>query len=606
MNYTTIKPGIGNGRGNPLVPVKLNSLNRQRSEVWTNGFAEFQLTKNLILNISGMINQTFTKENSYIPIVVDAIGTGQIEDTNVENYQNANRLTYIYDESSKHRLQIDAVHEQYYSKYNYLSASSEGFFSDNTLYHELSLGSIQRITNNSNDQSLQSFLGRINYAFDGKYLLTASVRADGSSKFRDGNKWGVFPSGSLAWRISEESFLEQSEIVNDLKLRTSYGITGNQGIDALATHSPAVVSPDFNYPFTGSTATIGVAPSNRLANPDLTWEETAQFNIGLDAGLWQSRLTLSADYYIKRTTNLLLNRLLPSFVGPTVVTENVGEMENKGFGVSIGIIPVETPGWDISSNITISRNVNKVISLVTDEPIIPGETYGDVLPVWIEAGKSLGTFRGLLFEGVYQLGEEVEAAEYGRVPGQAKYADLNDDGIISEDDMTDIGNGNPDIIFGWNTDIRWKNLSLNLLFTGTTGNEIYNIQRAKMMNLGSLVFHASHADYKDRWTPENPSNIPSSRDNTEILSTQFIEDGSHLMLKNISISYSFSENPLFDKLGLNELKLYTSIENAFVLTKYTGYDPEATATGDRDIQVGIDYNTFPLARTFKFGIKLNF
>ena len=126
------------------------------------------------------------------------------------------------------------------------------------------------------------------------------------------------------------------------------------------------------------------------------------------------------------------------------------------------------------------------------------------------------------------------------------------------------------------------------------------------MNLGSLVFHASHADYKDRWTPENPSNIPSSRDNTEILSTQFIEDGSHLMLKNISISYSFSENPLFDKLGLNELKLYTSIENAFVLTKYTGYDPEATATGDRDIQVGIDYNTFPLARTFKFGIKLNF
>ena len=209
------------------------------------------------------------------------------------------------------------------------------------------------------------------------------------------------------------------------------------------------------------------------------------------------------------------------------------------------------------------------------------------------------------------MGEESEATKYGRKPGDAKYADLSGpdgvpDGIISSDDITDVGDGNPDFSFGWNGSVQFKEFDLNFLVTGMVGNEIYNFQRGRMMSLGGQTFNATHADYLNRWTPDNPSNIPSGRDGTELLSSQFIEDGSFVALKNISLGYSFRKITALKTIGLDDLKIYGSIDNAFILTKYTGFDPESTASGNSDVDLGIDLNTYPISRTYTFGVKLTF
>ncbi len=607
-NFTPLIPGVGNGAPNPLLNPE-NIINENFDhQVILNGYLNFNLLDNLVLNVSGGLERIDRNPNRYTPIIVNNLGVANVTNNVINRYQNTNRLTYTLDLSSAQSLQIDAIHEQQFIGRNTTESFASGFFSDNTTYKNLGLGTIQRVNNNFNSESLQSFLGRVNYSLFNKYLFTASVRTDGSSKFQEGNRWGVFPSGSFAWRISEEAFLQNLRVLNNLKLRLSYGITGSQAIGPLATRSIPIVDPSVNYPFAGQEATVGVAPSQRLANPDLTWETTEQANVGLDVGLWNSRVTLSFDYYQKRTTDLLLNRILPSFVGPSVVTQNVGEVENVGFDINLGLVLIDKGDWYINSTFNLSRNVNEVIKLVNDdEPLELGNIYyGNTFPVnptRVEVGKPISSFRGYVFEGVYQLDEEEQAMAFGRQPGDAKYKDINGDGIISSDDITTVGDGNPDFTWGWNWSVSWRKLDLNVIFLGSQGNDIYNFQRMRMMGLGSAQFHAVHADYANRWTPQNPSNIPNSRNTTEFLSSQFIEDGSFLMLKNLTLGYNF---PLQNVLGLDEVRLYLSGENLFIITDYSGFDPESTASGNSDVDLGIDYNAYPLSRSFSVGFRATF
>jgi len=519
-------------------------------------------------------------------------------------------LTYTWDTHEKHRIRVDAIHEQQLRANVSTDAESSQFFTDLTTYKNMSLGSLQKISNNSTSQSIQSFLGRINYSLMDRYLLTASVRADGSSKFREDQQWGNFPSASLAWRLTEETFMQNISIINNLKLRISYGITGSQSIQPLATRTQPELGKAYNYPFTGEIATIGISPSTRIANPDLTWEQTAQTNAGIDLGMWASRLTLSIDLYKKNTTNLLLDVDLPEYLGANEIAMNVGEVENKGYDIVLGIIPIQNKDWRITSYVNFSSNKNKVISLVDGTPIEKGDEYFKntfpVNPTRVEVGKPISTFRGYVFEGVYQLGEEDEAAIYGKKPGDAKYRDLNDDGIISTDDITTIGDGNPDFTWGWNTTVSWKGFDLNSIFLGSHGNDIYNFMRGRMLALGSGTDHAVHEDYKNRWTPDNPSNIPSGRDGTEYLSSQFLEDGTYLTLKNLSLSYTFRALDTMKKLGLSALRIYTSAENLLMITNYSGFDPETTASGNSDVDLGIDLNAYPLSRTFNVGLSVTF
>ena len=361
-------------------------------------------------------------------------------------------------------------------------------------------------------------------------------------------------------------------------------------------------------------AYVGVAPSNRMPNPDLTWEQTAQANIGFDLGLWDNKLAVSFDAYSKKTSDLLLNVSLPEFVGPTVMADNIGELTNKGFEFVLTWMPDLDNDWSVSNTFTFNRNVNEVTALVNDEPIEMGNVYINntfaANPTRVEVGLPLGSFRGYIFDGVWQTSEATEAEKWGRKPGDAKYRDVSGpdgvpDGIISADDITTVGDGNPDFTFGLNGNVSWKALSLDYLFTGSVGNDIYNFQRARMMSLGAATFHATHADYHKRWTVDNPSNsIPSGRDGTEMNSSAFVEDGSYLTLKNISLAYTF--NNVLNTIGLDALKVYGSIENAFILTPYTGFDPESTASGGSDVDLGIDLNAYPLSRTFTVGLKLTF
>lgn len=608
-NFTPLIPGIGNGTPNPLIEPENNIRDNFNHQVIANAYLNFDILDNLVLNISGGVERRDRENNSYTSVLVNNTGNARVYNQKVTRIQNTNRLTYTYDKNENHKLQIDAIHEQQQVTNVWTEATSEGFFSDNTTYKNLSLGAVQRNDNRSVSESLQSFLGRVNYSLFDRFLFTASIRADGSSKFQEGNQWGYFPSVSAAWKISDENFMDGANAINNLKIRASYGIIGSQAIQPLATRNIPIIGPGVNYPFTGGTSTVGVAPSNRLANPDLTWESTSQLNFGFDLGLWSSKLTLSLDVYQKNTTDLLLDRVLPSYVGPTLIAQNVGEVENKGFDATLGWHVFSNADWNINSTLSVSRNKNTVLSLIDGEESMElGDGYyGNSFPVnptRVEVGKPISSFRGYLFDGVYQLGEEDEAAVFGKVPGDARYVDINDDGVLSTDDITTVGDGNPDYTWGWNWDISYKQFDLNFVLLGSQGNDIYNFQRMRMMGLGSAQFHAVHADYNNRWTPTNPSNIASRRDGQEFLSSQFIEDGSYVTLKNVVLGYTFTN--VLNKIGLDALRLYGGAENLFIITDYSGYDPESTASGSSDVDLGIDYNAYPINRSFTLGLKLTF
>ncbi|MDN5212974.1 TonB-dependent receptor [Fulvivirgaceae bacterium BMA12] len=615
-NFVPLKPGVGNGAINQLVAPENNVRENFNHQIIANGYFKYNFRDDLELNVSGGLERLDRNNNSYTSILVNQIGAAKVFNQGITRLQNTNRLTYTWNKNSNHRLQIDAIHEQQFVKAQGTEAEASGFFSDNTTYKNLGLGAIQRTTskaypngtNNPVSESLQSFLGRVNYSLFDKFLFTASIRADASSKFAENSRWGYFPSGSFAYRISDEAFIQGIEIIDDLKLRVSFGQIGSQAIEPLTRRAIPIIDTIVNYPFEGEASTIGVAPSNRLANPDLTWETTTQGNIGFDIGLWDSKLTLSLDLYQKKTTDLLLDRVLPSYVGPTVVTQNVGEVENKGFDLRLGATILDTDDWHVSSILSVSKNNNKVLALVDDIELMElGLVYQTntfpVNPTAVQLGKPISTFRGYVFEGVYQLGEEDEAARYGKVPGQARYKDINGDTLITSDDIVTVGDGNPDFTWGWNWTVSWKKFDLNFLLLGSHGNDIYNFTRMRMMGLGAAQFHAVHADYNNRWTPSNPSEIPSGRDGTEFLSSQFIEDGSFVSMKNITLGYNF------DFPGNNfieSLRIYASAENLFIITDYTGFDPEATASGSSDVDLGIDLNAYPINRSYSVGLKFMF
>ena len=607
--YSSLK-NVGSAGLNPLLYPENSIREVYDNRVFASGYINYNILENLVLRVSGGVDILDRTRNTYDPVLINNIGNAAVFNQDISRLQNTNMLTYTWDNHENHRMRVDAIHEQQLMTNVSTDARSNQFFTDLTTFKNLSLGSIQNITNESFSESIQSFIGRINYSLLDRYLFTATVRADGSSKFREDQRWGYFPSASVAWRMSEESFMQDIGIINELKLRASYGVTGSQAIQALATRSRPLLGLQYNYPFTGQTATIGIAPSNRIANPDLTWEKTAQTNAGIDLAMWSSRFTFSFDLYRKLTTDLLLDVVLPEFLGPNIIARNIGEVENKGLDLILGFIPVQRADFRVMSSLNLSANRNKVLSLVEDTPIEKGsDWFKDTFPVRptrVEVGQPISAFRGYIFEGVYQLGEEEEAAKYGRNPGDGKYKDINDDGIISTDDITTIGDGNPDFIWGWNTTVSWKGFDLNTLVLGSHGNDIYNFLRGRMMALGSGTFHATHQDYKNRWTPDNPSNIPSGRDGTEYLSSQFLEDGSYVTLKNISLSYTFRSGAVMNNLGLNALRLYASAENLLMITKYTGFDPETTASGNSDVDLGIDLNAYPLARTFNVGLSVTF
>jgi len=460
--------------------------------------------------------------------------------------------------------------------------------------------------------SILSTLGRFNYSFKDRYLVSATVRRDGSSKFQGKNKYSVFPSVALGWKASEEPFIKNLNVFSNLKLRASWGLTGNQGIGSYGTLSSYVTNlDDAGAVFNGGGA---IQPGILLGNPgntDLKWETTEQINAGADMEFFGGRLSLTADYFVKNTRDLLMLRTLPGYIGSYSIQSNIGQIQNKGWEFAISATPVRQENFTWNTTINLATLTNKVVSLGSDRDTIPlGENV--LIP-----GNSMNSFWGYKFMGTYKANEADQAALFGLKPGDAKYQDVDGNGVINQKDYQIMGNGTPRFSVGWNNTFSYKNLSLNAFFQGMMRFDKLNYTYANGM-LGStdakeIIFE----DIKNRYIPgvNETSDIPafsSAASNQFIQTSRFVERGDFLRLKNVSLSYSIPKSFL---KNIAAVRLFVSATNLLTITKYKGIDPESNSnnvsglTWDNfgtDVQQGIDFGSYPNSKTYTAGLNLTF
>ena len=595
-NYTdpaqfAFSPGVAeNAVAQALELLNENNVN----SVLANTSLNYELLEGLSFKVSLGIESISTKRDVFSPTIFKTSPTGDATTSFFRrtNLLNENILTYTRS-FNDHDLTFTGGFS-YQTERNTNNASGSTGFTNNTLENNrLQAGDTPKIpTSSVTEWTIASWLGRVNYTLKDKYLFTVSVRADGSSRFGESNQWGVFPSGAFAWRLSDEQFIKNVSAVSNLKLRTSWGQTGSTAVAPYQTlntlNSTLVV---FNDEFF-----TGFAPGNRLPNPDLKWETTTQFNIGVDLGLWDERIRFSVDYYVKNTDDLLATVPLPTSVGFVNVTQNVGEIKNQGIELALGAdILVEELKWTVDAN--LAANTIEAVSLAGGSDVF-GARLANPLQTSINIvreGEPVGAFFGFVEQPL--LDEN----------GQIQYVDQNGDDIINNDDRVIIGNPNPDFIFGLNSNFSYKNFDLNVFIQGVQGVDIFNFNAAQHAN--SFNFGINQiTDILNRWTPENPdpaAAYPAVSVNTQFReSDRFVEDGSFVRLKNIRLAYNL---PLENVKWLQRAQVYVSGQNLLTLTDYSWFDPEvSTRGGGSSISQGIDQFGYPTTKTYTLGVQLGF
>lgn len=572
-----------------------------------NMFLQYEVVKGLTARVSLGADATFSKNNLYIPRTTYRAyfqnGIANVSDQQSYNWLNENTLTYDKTVGVHHVNVLGGFTVQREISEE-VEAKGQNFVNDILTYNNLeAAGLVQPAASGANQWSLMSYLGRINYGFRERYLLTVSLRADGSSRFGASNKWGYFPSGALAWRVSEEPFMQAQRIVSDLKFRTSYGVTGFQEIPLYRSQS----SLSNTSSIIGNNLAIGIAPS-RVANPNLKWERTAQFDVGIDFGVLNNRVRFTADYYYKRTKDLLLEVSVPWTSGYNTSLQNVGSTENKGFEFSVSATPVNGKfKWNVDAN--YSQNRNKVLSLGGVNEFFGPESgssfYSPGPAILIRKGQPVNSFFGYIGDGLFRTQEEVASGPVHRYmePGDLRFKDVDGNGTLSPADRTIIGNAQPRFIYGLNNTFTYGNFDLTVLMQGVYGNNILNLLR--VYELESMRgTHNNHIRALDRWTPQNPNAyMPKAdyRGQEQFISTRALEDGSYLRVRNVVLSYN-----LPGKLvkWARSAKIYVSGQNILTWTKYTGYDPEVNSHGQNPINQGIDYGAYPRAKTVMIGVNL--
>ncbi|GAB3315207.1 TonB-dependent receptor [Larkinella ripae] len=570
-------------------------------------FADYKILPGLTFRTSFGADVNYSKRSLYLSrntaTGTQLSGQASIVNTQSSTWLNENTLTYIKTFGEVHNLTFLAGYTMQGNRWESVEARSQGFANDILTYENLGSASIALVpASSASNWQLNSYIGRANYDYAGKYLLTATVRADGSSRFGASNKWAVFPSASVAWRLSEESFLKGNAVINDLKLRFSYGLSGNQEIpqyQSLATLGTQ--NANFN-----NTVVIGVGPS-RVANPDLRWETTAQADIGIDVGVLNNRITLTADYYNKKTTDLLLSVPLPFVSGYASALQNLGSIRNQGF--ELGINSTNLGGafkWTTAFNIAANRN--KVLSLGDQTEFAAGEASGHLqLPNsgLVRVGEQIGLFYGYQTDGIFQNQAEVDgSAQKSAKPGDRRYVDQNGDGVINASDRAILGYAQPKLYGGITNTFSYKGVELSIFMQGTSGNSIFNINRFEQESLTGVSNQSTVT--LDRWTPTNPSNeIPRANavGNAYVISSRQIEDGSYLRVKNINLSYTLPAE-LVKKAKLYNVKVYVSAQNWITFTKYSGFDPEVNRFGQNTLSQGTDYGSYPGNKMILAGLNI--
>ena len=602
----------GSDPENPVRIASMDKQNQQRLKFLGNVYADFKITDFLSYRFKAGVDYVDYTQRSHLPAYSTGPGgfsnraAAQIN----QNHQHfasillTNQLTFNKT-FGKHSVNATVVAEQQTNNFSQITGNGENAIS-NEIQEPVGLSSIG-FTGNKSESALISYIGRVNYEFNGKYLVGASFRRDGSSRFSPDNRWGNFPAVSAGWRISEESFMANNGLFSDLKLRASYGVTGNNSSGDYAWISTITGNQIYEIggaPVTGYTI-------RTMANEDLSWESTYMTNVGLDMGILNNQLTMSVEYFNNTTTDMIIQRPIPlSFGYDGNPFANVGEVENKGFELELGYEKAQGDfTFSASGNISVVRN--EVISLGDEgTTIAQADWYGDNLTL-TKVGEPIGFFNGYVMDGLFQEGEPTTMQANAR-PGDIRYKDITGDGVLNSEDKVNIGHFLPDFAYGVNFSANWKGFDASLFLQGVSGNQIYSIVKYDLEGMSRLF--NSGAAVLDRWTPENtntnvPRAVSGDPNQNSRASDRFVEDGSYFRVKNLTLGYNFSSVGSFTKNALTRLRVYTTMQNLLTVTNYeSGYDPEIgnRNAGTNGLTQGIDYGQFPQARSIIVGLQVGF
>ena len=523
-------------------------------------------------------------------------GSASVNNNRNNSWQFENYVTYHKDFARAHSFTGMVGLSWQHVDNSSSTASATGFEDDFFQYNNLGIGTSPSAASSANAYGLNSYFARVNYGYRSKYLLTATARLDGSSKFGQSNRYAFFPSVGAAWRISEESFMKPATAISNLKLRASYGLTGNSETGAYASQGSL---GNYTTVF-GSSKASGIGVSS-LANPDLKWEKTSQVNAGLDIGLFNNRVNLEMDVYYKKTTDMLLSAPVPASSGFTSITKNVGSMSNKGFEFSINTVNITNENFSWETTFNISFNKNKVLALSEGPDILSSSNN------IIRVGEPVGSFYGYKRLGTWGTDEAEEAAKYNLRPGDLKLWDRNNDGQINDMDRLIIGKGIPDGYGTFSNSFRYKNFDLVVDLQYMFGNDVLDISKHSAEDRTGIA--NSYKTVLNAWTPENQNTMiaqirPTGAGYTTNIDSHFVEDGSFLRGKNLVLGYTFPAE-LTKKISIKYLRVYGSVQNFFLITKYNGYDPEVSDATQTFAQ-GITVFGYPKPRTFTIGLNVSF
>lgn len=633
----------GNVMQNPLLSAAEETKDREYRTFQANGGFTLKLIKGLSFrNTTGMRYQTRRNDTFYGDKSITAKRSsinGSIQNIENSSFQTSNVLNYNW--AGKGHDITAMLGQEYVNRWNRsFSAAAANFPNDDIGLGDLSLGLPTAVSSSENyDDKLLSFFARFNYGFKDKYLFTASFRADGSSKFGKNNKWGYFPAFSAAWRLGEEEFIKNLNIFSDLKVRLGYGMAGNNRIDSYVS-LPMLTS--VTYPNGDSTQPGYV--SKQIPNPNLKWEANKTFNFGLDFGFFNQRLTISPEFYINRSSNLLLNAKLPTSSGYDSMVINAGETENKGIDLTINSTNIMTKDFTWNTAVTLSHNKNSVKKLTGEDVQLWEASFGyNQNTHIIGVNQPLGQMYGYVTDGLYQVsdfdydeatktytlkdGVPYSGKKTDVKPGMWKFknVDGSEDNKITENDKTVIGNAYPKFYGGINNTFTYKDFDLSIFLTYSFGNDVFNA--TKLTNTKTALQNKNVLDIansSNRWVvvnkkgelitdPQEMADINKGKTVAAVYDNEIgdtyihswaVEDGSYLKLSNITLGYTFPRKML-SKIGISKLRLYATGSNLLIWTKYTGFDPEVSTMGS-GLTPGVDFGAYPKSRSFVFGINLAF
>lgn len=619
-------------RINPIMAAK-NEFNPLHTYNFiANAFFQYKILDNLTLRITGGYNkinqrrEIFNNSQSRLgnPRTNEKVN-GSITHYDRTNFLNENTLTYVFKLPRGHNLKALVGLTFQDTKY-----MSDGFTSINVPNEELGIAGLDEGTVTKNpvtktDNSLMSYLARVDYNYRSRYMLTVSYRADGSSKFPKANRWASFPSAALAWGFGQEEFMKDFTWLSQGKLRLGAGMTGNNRVSDYAALTSLTISPTTGYTVSNSPLK-GVVPT-ALGNSKLKWETTEQYNVGLDLSFLNERINFTTDYYYKKTKDLLLRATLAPSMGFPSAYKNVGSVSNQGIEFTLNTVNIDTRDFRWESNFNISFNRNKVLSLNEDEPSLSTRitwgNFNNAYPYIAVPGQPIAMFYGYLFDGIYQYddfdkvgntyvlknGIPNNGNDRDRIqPGDVRYRDINGDGKVDSYDLTVIGNPNPKFIGGFTNNFQYKNFDLSVFLQFSYGGQIMNANRIEFEG-GDPTTRTSLNMFKcvaNRWTPDNPSNtlFRVGGQGPTAYSDRTIEDGSYLRLKTIQLGYTFPA-ALTKKISINSLRVYAAAQNLLTWTSYSGLDPEVS-TYDTALTPSFDWSPYPRAKTITFGLEVKF